>query len=135
MKYDLMKKQTEIEQKDKKIKELEGHIQELKQYHQGPQSNAYSSVTSNSEMQTKQLKDEIQRLKSLSKNRDEILVEIDQKNHNLWETETQLKLTKNDIEILQSKNKTQDKLNMEMNEKNEALEKKVQLLKEQNLKT
>ena len=51
-------------------------------------------------MQIKQLKEEIQRLKSLNKNRDDILEEIDQKNHNLRETETQLKLTKNDIEIL-----------------------------------
>ena len=46
------------------------------------------------------MKDEIARLKSLNKNRDEILNEIDQKNTNLRETETQLKLTKNDIEIL-----------------------------------
>ena len=51
-------------------------------------------------MEIKNLKDEINRLKSLNKNRDDILSEIDQKNHNLRETETQLKLTKNDIEIL-----------------------------------
>jgi len=39
-------------------------------------------------MEIKQLKEEIQRLKSLNKNRDDILEEIDQKNHNLRETET-----------------------------------------------
>lgn len=52
--------------------------------------NDYKSNTSNgaNDMQVKQLKDEINKLKSLSKNRDDILVEIDQKNHSLRETET-----------------------------------------------
>lgn len=77
------------------------------------------------EMQIKQLKEEIARLKSLNKNRDDILEEIDQKNHNLRETETQLKLTKNDIEILQTKVRTQEKQNAELNEKSEMYEKKI----------
>lgn len=50
-------------------------------------------------MQIKALKDEVARLKSLNKNRDDILTDLEQKNHNLRETETQLKLHKNDIEI------------------------------------
>lgn len=98
----------------------------MKQYHGGNQGN-YNSNQSNGmqEMQIKQLKEEIARLKSLNKNRDDILEEIDQKNHNLRETETQLKLTKNDIEILQTKVRTQEKQNAELNEKSEMYEKKI----------
>lgn len=44
--------------------------------------------------------EEIQKLRSLNKNRDEILNEMESKSKNLRETETQLKLTQNDIEIL-----------------------------------
>ena len=53
-KFDIQKKQDEIDQKNKKIKELDLHVTELKQYHGGKQSN-YNSNQSNgmSEMQIK----------------------------------------------------------------------------------
>jgi len=52
------------------------------------------------DVQIRQLQDEVQRLRSINKNRDNILSEIDSKNQSLRETETQLKLSQNDIEIL-----------------------------------
>jgi len=46
------------------------------------------------------MQEEIHRLKSMNKNRDDILQEIDQKNQNLRETESKLKLTQNEIELM-----------------------------------
>ena len=86
-------------------------------------------------MQIRQLQEEINRLRSINKNRDDILNEIDSKNQSLRETETELKLTKNDIEILNSKTAHLTSQNKELNEKNEELEKKVQQLKEHQYKT
>jgi len=45
------------------------------------------------DVQVRQLQDEVQRLRSINKNRDNILSEIDSKNQSLRETETQLKLS------------------------------------------
>ena len=45
-----------------------------------------------------------------------------------------MKLTKNDIEILQTKVRTQEKQNAELNEKSEMHERKIQQLKDQNMK-
>jgi len=70
-------------------------------------------------------------LRSINKNRDDILEEIDHKNQSLRETETQLKLTKNDIEIIQSKNKQLEALSKEQQEKIEQMESKQESLKDQ----
>jgi hypothetical protein len=50
----------------------------------------YSSKENN---EVKKLTEEINRLRSLNKNRDEILAEMDNKAKSLRETETQLKLS------------------------------------------
>ena len=70
-------------------------------------------------------------MRSINKNRDDILEEIDHKNQSLRETETQLKLTKNDIEIIQSKNKQLEALSKEQQEKIEQMESKQESLKDQ----
>ena len=67
----------------------------------------------------------------MNKNRDDILQEIDSKNHNLRETETKLKLTQNDMEILENKAKQLEAINRELNEKNEDLEKRLKSSKDQ----
>lgn len=59
-----------------------------------------SAYNSKDTAEVKKLMEEIQKLRSLNKNRDEILNEMESKSKNLRETETQLKLTQNDIEIL-----------------------------------
>jgi len=59
-----------------------------------------SSYNSKENTEVKKLMEEIQRLRSLNKNRDEILTEMESKSKNLRETETQLKITQSDIEIL-----------------------------------
>lgn len=115
----------EVEMKDKKITELNQHIKELKQYSK-PQDSSASNST-----EIKQLKDEIARLNSINKNRNDMLQEIDTKNHNLRETETKLKLTQNDIEILVSKNKALETNQRELQEKNDDLEQKVTSFKDQ----
>jgi hypothetical protein len=85
--------------KDKKLQEQESLINELKQYH------GTSSSGNASNLQIRQLQEEITRLRQLNKNRDDILNEIDTKNQSLRETETKLKLTQNDYEVLENKNK------------------------------
>lgn len=77
------------------------------------------------DMQVRQLQDEVSRLRSINKNRDNILSEIDSKNWNLRETETQLKLTQNDIEILHNKTKQLEAISKQYADKNETFEKKV----------
>jgi len=71
----------------------------------------------------------------LTKNRDDILNEIDTKNQSLRETETRLKLTQNEQEVLENKVKHGDAINKELMEKNEELEKRVANLKDQQQKT
>mmetsp|Transcript_23965 Transcript_23965/g.36736 ORF Transcript_23965/g.36736 Transcript_23965/m.36736 type:complete len:105 (+) Transcript_23965:1294-1608(+) len=101
---------------------MENHIRELKQYQ--------SSQGSNVDLQVKQLTEELSKFKSMSKNRDNILNEIDSKNKSLRETETKLKLTQNDIEIMQTKARQQESMNKDLTEKTADLEKKVQQLRD-----
>ena len=56
------------------------------------------------QQEVKRLQEEIAKLRSLSKNRDQILAEIDQKNKALRESETNLKMLQNDFELIQSQN-------------------------------
>jgi len=51
----------------------------------------YSGKQSGDALEVKRLQDEINRLTSLTKNRDQLLVELDAKNKQLRETETALK--------------------------------------------
>lgn len=75
LKYDLQKKSMEVEMKDKKINELNSLIKELKQYN--PQPSEKSSMSQSAE--NKQLKEEIARLNSINKNRNDLLQDIDSK--------------------------------------------------------
>ena len=50
--------------------------------------------------------EEIQKLRSLNKHRDDIINQMENQNKNLRETETQLKLTQNDYELLHNLNKS-----------------------------
>ncbi len=59
----------------------------------------YNSKENN---EVKKLSEEIQKLRSLNKHRDEVLNEMETKNKNLRDTETQLKLTQNDFELIQN---------------------------------
>lgn len=95
-------------------------------------NGASKNMASNqvNDMQVRQLQEEVTRLRSINKNRDNILSEIDSKNQSLRETETALKLTQNDIEILHNKTKQLEAISKEYADKNETLEKKVQTLKE-----
>lgn len=52
----------------------------------------------------RKLQEEITKLRSLNKNRDQILQEMDQKNQSLRHAETSLKLVQNDLELMQSQN-------------------------------
>jgi len=67
----------------------------------------------------------------MSKQRNEMLNEIDSKNQNLRETEMKLKLTQNDIEIMSTKTKSMETQQLELQDKNEELEARVQGLKDQ----
>jgi chromosome segregation ATPase len=79
---------NEIEQVQKESTDLRAALKEK------------SNFNSKENTETKKLMEEIQRLRSLNKNRDEILTEMENKSKNLRETETQLKITQSDIEIL-----------------------------------
>lgn len=94
LKYEFQKKCNETEQKDKRIRELETMVKDLKAYAstQGGQSSA-SSQNGNDSYQVKQLTEEVNRLRSLNKTRDELHQQIDTKNQSLRETETRLKIT------------------------------------------
>ena len=50
------------------------------------------------------MQEEINRLTSLTKNRDQLLIELDAKNKALRESETSLKISQNDLELAQSQN-------------------------------
>ena len=67
------------------------------------QKNAYNTKDNT---EVKKLMEEIQKLRSLNKHRDEILGQMESQNKNLREAETQLKLTQNDYELLQNQNKS-----------------------------
>lgn len=111
-------------------------VKDLRQYAstQGGQSSA-SSQNGNDSYQVKQLTEEVNRLRSLNKTRDELHQQIDTKNQSLRETETRLKITQIDKEETENKLKTADSVKKEMLEKNEDLERKVAQLKDQHYKT
>ena len=76
-------------------------------------------------MQVKQLTEELNRLRSLNKTRDDLHQQIDTKNQSLRETETRLKITQIDKEETENKLKQADSVKKEMIEKNDDLERKV----------
>lgn len=111
-----------------KCKENENLIkenQELKEVLN--QKNAYGSKDNT---EVKKLMEEIQKLRSLNKHRDEILGQMENQNKHLREAETQLKLTQNDYELLQNQNKSLEIKVKELQEKIEQTESKLNQFKE-----
>ena len=68
------------------------------------QKDAVSGKSAVDQQEVKKLQEEIAKLRSLNKNRDQILAEMDQKNKALRESETNLKMVQNDLELAQSQN-------------------------------
>ena len=79
----------------------------------------------------KRLQDEINRLTSLTKNRDQLLIELDAKSKALRESETQLKISQNDLELAQSQNQSMELKSRQQLDKIRDLEHKVNQGKEQ----
>ena len=73
-------------------------------------------------IESKKIMEEIQKLRSLNKNRDDIITQMETQNKNLRETETQLKLTQNDYELLQNQNKGLEMKVKDLQEKLEGVE-------------
>ena len=88
----LLKVQTELDQANKEKAELSSQLK---------QKEAVSKSTVD-QQEVKRLQEEIAKLRSLNKNRDQILAEMDQKNKALRESETNLKMIQNDFELIQS---------------------------------
>lgn len=88
----LLKIQTELDQANKEKAELSSQLK---------QKEAVSKSTVD-QQEVKRLQEEIAKLRSLNKNRDQILAEMDQKNKALRESETNLKMIQNDFELIQS---------------------------------
>jgi len=84
-----------------------------------------SGQSSSDSLQVKQLTEELNRLRSLNKTRDDLHQQIDTKNQSLRETETRLKITQIDKEETENKLKQADSVKKEMIEKNDDLERKV----------
>jgi len=111
-----------------KCKELEQVQKEAADFKEASKEKAAYSAKENQEI--KKLNEEIQRLRILNKNRDDILTEIDSKNKNLRETETQLHMSQNDIEALTAQNSQLEQKNKDLVEKLEQQEQKLQAYKE-----
>ena len=77
------------------------------------------------------MQDEINRLTSLTKNRDQLLIELDAKSKALRESETQLKISQNDLELAQSQNQSMELKSRQQLDKIRDLEHKVNQGKEQ----
>ena len=77
----------ELEQSQKECADLRDSLKDKNSY----------NTKENAEV--KKLNEEIQRLRSLNKNRDEIISEMENKSKSLRETETQLKMSQADIEL------------------------------------
>ena len=92
----LLKIQTELDQSNKEKAELSSQLK---------QKEAVSKSTVD-QQEVKRLQEEIAKLRSLNKNRDQILAEMDQKNKALRESETNLKMIQNDFELIQSQNQS-----------------------------
>lgn len=75
--------------------------------------------------------DELQKLRSLNKNRDQLLTEIDTKSKQLRESETEVKLLKNDLENVKQNLASVEKKNVEVFKKLEDSEIKIHTGKEQ----
>ena len=76
------------------------------------------------------MQDEINRLTSLTKNRDQLLIELDAKSKALRESETQLKISQNDLELAQSQNQSMELKSRQQLDKIRDLEHKVNQGKE-----
>jgi hypothetical protein len=74
--------------------------------------------------------EEIQKLRSLNKHRDDIINQMETQNKNLRETETQLKLTQNDYELLNNLNRGLELKVKDLQEKLEQAEGKLAVFKE-----
>ena len=80
-----------------KCKENEQLTKEVAELKDSSRASPYGSTK---DAEIKKLQEEITRLKSLNKHRDDIINQIESQNKNLRDTETQLKLTQNDYELL-----------------------------------
>lgn len=72
------------------------------------QKDLYSGKQAADAQEVKRLQDEINRLTGLTKNRDQLLVELDAKSKALRESETSLKICQNDLELSQSLNQSME---------------------------
>ena len=95
------------------------------------QKDAVSGKSAVDQQEVKKLQEEIAKLRSLNKNRDQILVEMDQKNKALRESETNLKMVQNDLELAQSQNASTEMKNKQQADKIRDLEQKINQSKEQ----
>jgi predicted RNase H-like nuclease (RuvC/YqgF family) len=92
--------------------------------------NLYGSKDS---VEAKKMMEEISKLRSLNKHRDEIIGQMESQNKNLRETETQLKLTQNDYELLHTQNKALELRVKDLQEKCEGAEARLAQLREKAL--
>jgi len=90
---ELQLKTQQIEKAERQNTDLQTQLIEQQKLHLS---------TGDSDM--RKLQEEITKLRSLNKNRDQILQEMDQKNQSLRHAETSLKLVQNDLELMQSQN-------------------------------
>ena len=121
LKFKLNQMQTELDQANKEKAELSNQLK---------QKEAVSSSTVD-QQEVKRLQEEIAKLRSLNKNRDQILAEIDEKNKALRESETNLKMVQNDLELIQSQNQSYEIKNKQQADKLRDIELKLNQAKEQ----
>ena len=95
------------------------------------QKDVYSGKQAADSQEVKRLQDEINRLTSLTKNRDQLLIELDAKSKSLRESETSLKISQNDLELSQSQNQSMELKSRQQLDKIKDLEHKVNQGKEQ----
>ena len=82
------------------------------------------------QQEVKRLQEEIAKLRSLNKNRDQILAEMDQKNKALRESETNLKMVQNDYDLIQNEKQNLEVKNKQQAEKIRDLELRLNQTKE-----
>ena len=99
MKVELSLTKQQLEQSQKENAELKAQLK---------QTELYSGKQSADAQEVKRLQDEINRLTSLTKNRDQLLVELDAKSKQLREAETSLKISQNDLELAQSQGQSME---------------------------
>lgn len=125
MKKELSELKVEYQIKCRESETLGKENQELKDAM--AKQNLYGSKDS---VEAKKMMDEIQKLRSLNKHRDDIIGQMETQNRSLRETETQLKLTQNDYELLHTQNKTLELRVKDLQEKCESAETKLAQLRE-----